>query len=258
MLTQSRLDETAPAAKIPAFIKAHGGDGPGFFTIGFGCDGRSFNMDAWRVGSPGAVTTYDLEGLTTTTSISGPQGAIEVGQEVTLHGAVVDNTGAPVPSARLVLEAQGPNGGWQLVDGADGADPALTVAPEATTTYRWRFVDRPLAGGSNSAPFTVEVLQAPEQARPRSGSKQEPAKPAGEAGAGEAGAGEAGAADRREAGQGAPEPLAATYGVAMPPPLVVMGVSGSGKSPSAPRWPSGCVCRSPTPTTSTRPRTSPR
>ena len=37
----SRLDETAPAARIPAFIKAHGGDGPGFFTIGFGCDGRA-------------------------------------------------------------------------------------------------------------------------------------------------------------------------------------------------------------------------
>ena len=176
MLTQSRLDETAPAAKIPAFIKAHGGDGPGFFTIGFGCDGRSFNMDAWRVGSPGAVTTYDLEGLTTTTSISGPQGAIEVGQEVTLHGAVVDNTGAPVPSARLVLEAQGPNGGWQLVDGADGADPALTVAPEATTTYRWRFVDRPLAAGSSSAPFTVEVRQAPEQAPAKERVKQKPAK----------------------------------------------------------------------------------
>ena len=107
MLAQSRLDETAPASRIPAFIKAHGGDGPGFFTIGFGCDGKAFNMDAWRVGSPGAVTTYDLEGLTTTTSISGPEGAIDAGQQVTLRGSVVDQAGAPVPGARLVLEAQG-------------------------------------------------------------------------------------------------------------------------------------------------------
>src|SRR6478752_2569753 len=76
MLAQRRLDETAPATKIPAFIKAHGGDGPGFFTIGFGCDGRSISMDAWRIGAPGNVTTYDLEGLTTTTAISGPGGAI--------------------------------------------------------------------------------------------------------------------------------------------------------------------------------------
>lgn len=164
MLTQRRLDQTAPATRIPAFVKAHGGDGPGFFTIGFGCDGRAFNMDAWRIGGPAGVTTYDLEGLTTSTSISGPDGAVDAGQEVTLHGAVVDSNGAAVPGARLVLEAQGPNGGWTLVEGADGADAALTVAPEVTTTYRWRFVDRPLAAGSESAPFTVEVRKVEEQA----------------------------------------------------------------------------------------------
>ncbi|WP_243056659.1 cell envelope integrity protein TolA [Nocardioides sp. SR21] len=163
MLSQRRLDQTAPATKIAAFVKAHGGDGPGFFTIGFGCDGRAFNMDAWRIGGPAGVTTYDLEGLTTSTSISGPDGAIDAGQEVTLRGAVVDNTGAAIPGARLVLESQGPNGGWSLVEGAGGADPALTVAPEVTTTYRWRFVDRPLAEGSASAPFTVEVRKAEEQ-----------------------------------------------------------------------------------------------
>jgi len=164
MLTQSRLDETAPRTRIPAFIKQHGGDGPGFFTIGFGCDGRSFSTDAWRIGAPGAVTTYDLEGLTTTTTISGPDGAIDAGQEVTLHGSVLDNTGAPLTDARLVLESQGPNGDWSLVEGADGADVAVTVAPEVTTTYRLRFVDRPLAAGSASAPFTVEVRAADDKA----------------------------------------------------------------------------------------------
>lgn len=163
MVAQRRLDETAPAARIPAFVKAHGGDGPGFFTMGFGCDGRAFSMDAWRIGRPGAVTTYDLEGLTTATSINGPAGAIDAGQEVTLRGSVVDGAGAPFPGARLVLESQGEGGGWNLVDGVDGADLALTVAPEVTTTYRYRFVDRPLAEGSVSAPFTVEVRPAPEQ-----------------------------------------------------------------------------------------------
>lgn len=162
MLGGRRLDQTAPASRLPAFVKAHGGDGPGFFTVGFGCDGKAFNMDAWRVGRPGAVTTYDLEGLTTATSIAGPDGAVDAGQEVTLRGAVVDQAGVAVPGARLVLESQGEGGGWTLVDGVGGPDPALTVAPEATTTYRFRFVDRPLAEGSVSAPFTVEVREPAE------------------------------------------------------------------------------------------------
>lgn len=157
MVAQARLDESAPATGIPVFVKDRGGDGPGFFTVGFGCDGKPFNMDAWRIGSPGAVTTYDLEGLTTTTTISGPDAAVDAGQEVTLRGSVVDQSGAPVPGARLVLEQLGDGGGWNLVDGTGGPDRALTVAPDATTTYRYRFVDRPLAEGSVSAPFTVEV-----------------------------------------------------------------------------------------------------
>ena len=182
MIGQRRLGQTAPAARISTFVKAHGGDGHGFFTIGFGCDGRPFNIDALRIGRPGAVTTYDLEGLATSTSISGPNGAVDAGQQVTLRGAVVDQAGAPVPGARLVLEAQGAGGGWNLVEGVDAANPVVTVAPEQTTTYRYRFVDRPLAEGSVSAPFTVEVRTAPEakdkgkdkaQAKP----DKQPAKP---------------------------------------------------------------------------------
>lgn len=83
---------------------------------------------------------------------------------MTLRGSVTDSSGAPVPDARLVLETQGPNGGWSFVDGAgvdrsSGDDPTLEVAPESTTTYRWHFVDRPLAEGSVSAPFTVQVRE---------------------------------------------------------------------------------------------------
>ena len=101
-------------AKIPAFVKAHGGDGPGFFTIGFGCDGRSFNMDAWRIGSPGAVATYDLEGLTTVTSISGPDGAIEAGDPVLLQRVGDRRVGRP--DRGLPVGAGSPGTGRRLGD----------------------------------------------------------------------------------------------------------------------------------------------
>ena len=62
------------------------------------------------------------------TTINGPTAPIDAGQQVTLPGSVVDGRRAG-RRARLVLEAQGEGGGWDAVDGADGADPALTVAP---------------------------------------------------------------------------------------------------------------------------------
>lgn len=161
MLAQHAVGGPVGASAIPAFIAAHGGDGPGFFTVGFGCDGRAFEMDAWRVGEPGAVTTYDLEGLTTVTSISGPGGPVAAGAQVALSGSVVDGSGNPVPGSRLVLEAQDGEQ-WVIVDAVDGPTATLTVTPEQTTTYRWHFVDRPLAEGSTSPPLTVEV-QAPER-----------------------------------------------------------------------------------------------
>ena len=40
----------APGPGVPTtvagFAAAHGGDGPGVYTIGFGCDGTPFSMDA--------------------------------------------------------------------------------------------------------------------------------------------------------------------------------------------------------------------
>ncbi len=61
-------------------------------------------IDALRFGSPGAVTTYDLEGITVTTSISatvtGPSG-----KRVTFTGASRDIAGVPV-GAPLVLQAR--------------------------------------------------------------------------------------------------------------------------------------------------------
>ena len=84
----------------------------------------------------------------------------------------MDGTGAPMADARLVLEAQGEGGGWSIVDGAGGPSPELTVSPETTTTYRWRFVDRPLAAGSESAPFTVRVTEQPDDDGPTTGRRR--------------------------------------------------------------------------------------
>lgn len=164
---------SGPAAVVgvKAFMAAHGGDGAGFYTIGFGCDGRPFHLDAFRVGTSGAVRTFDLEGLATTTSLGGSRDTVEPGGTVRLTGAVRDQSGARVPAATLLLEQRLPDGSWTtvfrdadaanpvdpvVVDAAAG-DPQVEVAPEESTTYRFRFADRPLAEGSASQPFTVTV-----------------------------------------------------------------------------------------------------
>ena len=87
-----------------ADFTAENGDGPGYLLAGLGCDGAEYVIDALRFGSPGAVTTYDLEGITVTTSISatvtGPSG-----KRVTFTGASRDIAGVPV-GAPLVLQAR--------------------------------------------------------------------------------------------------------------------------------------------------------
>lgn len=159
MLAQHAVGGPVGSAPVAAFVADHGGDGPGFFTIGFGCDGRPFSTDAWRIGSPGAVTTYDLEGLRTSTTITGSADRVQEGRPVTLTGTVTVE-GGTLPSTRLVLEEQQADGDWAIVEGADGSPAELSVTPEQTTTYRWHLVDRPLAEGSVSAPFTVQVRPA--------------------------------------------------------------------------------------------------
>lgn len=156
-LRQRAVGTSVTSARIAAFVRARGGDGPGFVTVGFGCDGRAFSMDAWRIGRPGAVTTYDFEGLATTTAIDGPDAPVDAGGEATLRGRVATSAGVVLPHARLVLEQREADGSWTIVAGVDGADVTHAVRPESTTTYRWHFVDRPLAEGSVSAPFTVRV-----------------------------------------------------------------------------------------------------
>ncbi|WP_298519474.1 hypothetical protein [uncultured Nocardioides sp.] len=159
----------------------HGGDGPGVFTIGFGCDGTPFSMDALRVGGPGSVTTYDVEGLRTQVTISAQTDkAVEPGDAVTLTGTLETGTGDPVPHATMLLE--------QRTAGSDTWKPVLVasvgpqgsvraeVKPEVRTFYRWRFVDRPLAEGSTSMPLVLDVLPpiTSEPPSPSSSPTQEP------------------------------------------------------------------------------------
>ena len=153
--------DTGPAT-VAAFTAAHGGDGPGFYTLGFGCDGQPFRIDALRVGSPGDVTTYDLEGLTSATGITGSASTVSAGDPVTIAGNLDDELGRPVPHGLLVLEAREPGSSTFVpVDGAaasvaDGSS-SVTVAPSTRTLYRWQFAGTWSIDGSVSPTFSVDV-----------------------------------------------------------------------------------------------------
>ncbi|MCW2795501.1 hypothetical protein [Nocardioides sp.] len=162
--TTQQVLETADPATVSEFMAAHGGDGPGFYTIGFGCDGTPFHMDALRIGSPGDVTTYDLEGLTTSTTMGAASArSIVAGQQVTLTGALRDGSAGRLPEATVILEArQFGDGDFRTVEvvPADTTDPTYVVEPTTRTTYRWRFAGRPLAEASTSRPVTIDVASA--------------------------------------------------------------------------------------------------
>ncbi len=157
------LEGSGVPTTVADMAAQHGGDGPGVFTVGFGCNGTAFSMDTLRVGAPGAVTTYDVEGLRTRVTIRAqtPR-VVEAGRPVTLTGQLQTGTGDRVPHATMLLE--------QRTAGSDTWKPVLVapvgptgsvraeVTPEVRTFYRWRFVDRPLAEGSASMALLLDVL----------------------------------------------------------------------------------------------------
>ncbi len=169
MLTGRATGETADGqATVAAFAAANGGDGAGFYMVGLGCDGAPFYLDAWRIGGTGSVTTYDLEGFTTTLTMGGSTDEVDPDGAVTLHGSVRDGEGQRLVRGTMILEAK-PAGKArfetvQVVEAA-ASDPTVTVQPEVSTVYRWRFADRPLATGSVSPEFRVDVAE-PEPAEP--------------------------------------------------------------------------------------------
>ncbi len=154
--------EPAPVAMtVPDFLAAQGGDGPGFYAVGFGCDGHPFQIDALRIGAPGQVTTYDLEGFTSIAGISGPTGPVTAGDEVSLGGSLrVAQGDTPAGHGLLVLEAK-PYGAetFSPVEGGavEGPDVTLSVTPTVQTTYRWSFAGSWSLDGSLSPTVTVPV-----------------------------------------------------------------------------------------------------
>ena len=158
---EETAEETVPDGTLADMVVRHRGDGAGFVMTGLGCDGNEFAIDALRLHTAGTATTYDIEGLETSVGMpSPPVRRAEAGQPVELRGTLADSTGAPLSGVTMRLESRAVGAtGWKLervVDVVDGAAVAR-VQPERATSYRWRFVDRPMAEGSVSAAVTIEA-----------------------------------------------------------------------------------------------------
>ena len=169
MVTHVPVPTVAPAAPATTagFAAAHGGDGAGFYTIGFGCDGSAFNMDAWQIGGPAGTIRYDLEGLATTTDIAGSQQQVAPGEPVRLTGKLRLGRGDRMRAGTLMLESRPAAGGeFEVVEVVDAAasDPDVVVRPTESTVYRWRFAGRPMTEASQSALFVVTVLEPARRA----------------------------------------------------------------------------------------------
>lgn len=135
------LDEPGPAT-VAEFTADHG-DGPGYLLTGFGCDGREFGIDRIAVGTPGSVTTYDLEGWPVTTTITASSTQVDAGGDVELTATSTDPWGRAM-STPVQLEARTddaaeftpvPDGVATFTDGV----ATVTARPELTTEYRWAF-----------------------------------------------------------------------------------------------------------------------
>ncbi len=158
------------ATSVADFAAAHGGDGPGLFTVGFGCDGTAFSMDALSVGSGADTTTYDLEGLRTRVEIDADRLTASSGRAVSITGTLATGTGDPVPHATMVLERRyDGQRAWEpiaVVPVGPGGTARARVEPDAEAAYRWRFVDRPLAEGATSGVLVLDVLPTLETEEP--------------------------------------------------------------------------------------------
>jgi hypothetical protein len=173
----------AEPVAVGDFVATRGGDGPGLYALTFGCDGAPFSMDAMQIGSPGAVTTYDLEGLATWLTIASSDVVVRAGQTVTISGGLATSNGASIAHATVILERRDLGSGqWEnirVVDAEDGT-PAARIDPTRTALYRWRFVDRPLAEGSTSVPVLVTVVEPGAPAPPTSSPSPAPSPAPGQ------------------------------------------------------------------------------
>ena len=163
--TQQTYVEEGGSSTYATFVSGHGGSGYAEFVLGYGCDGRPFRTDAWTIGNPGQVTTYDLEGALTQITATPTAATVTAGKGVTL-GADLRTPGAGAfSSAPLELQAR-PFGSAdfapvQTVDTGPNGEPAtLPVTPLHTTTYRWVYAGSECCEASTSDPVTVKVRTA--------------------------------------------------------------------------------------------------
>ncbi|WP_133241214.1 hypothetical protein [Nocardioides gansuensis] len=149
----------AGAATIGGFTAAHG-DGPGFVVLGFGCDGRSFNLDAVRA----AGTTLDYEGIDLTTTIGAPATSVAAGARAVVTGVVRSASGR-VTGDPLVLQERRPGAAtWRDVSRPTLSDPdgvsRVEVVVEETTEYRWFRPEGQYADAGWSDSLVIEARSA--------------------------------------------------------------------------------------------------
>ena len=157
MGTRQQVAGPVAATPVAAFTASQGGDGYGFYALGFGCEGREFNTDGWRLPVAGGTTTYEFEGYSATVA-GGGDATIAPGGSATLSAQLVSDGAAP----RLVLEAKDADGDWgAAADQPQPGSTSVSVSPRDTTTYRWKIYSTPMVeavqGRDQSAPFTITV-----------------------------------------------------------------------------------------------------
>lgn len=159
------LTPVAPAGSAsPSAFAAEHGDGAGFVVTGFGCDGKSFNLDAVS----GSGSTFDFEGITLATAAAVDRTQATAGDEVTVSGRVTDVSGR-LTGDPLVLESRVPGGEWRSTGRTVLSNPTglarVDVAVTETTEFRWHRPESQYAdeGWSETVTVTVEPpATAPE------------------------------------------------------------------------------------------------
>ena len=159
-------DGPTGASRTPATLAdftTQYGEGPGIAgALGFGCDGKAFNIDAFRYGASGDITTTDLEGAHPTLGMNGPA-TTTAGQSIQLTGSILA-TDADTDGLGMQLQAK-PYGSsaWGNVGSLvplSGPNFAASVAPTKQTSYRWHFIGSGLLVETYSAVRTVSVRTA--------------------------------------------------------------------------------------------------
>lgn len=155
----------APLADVgratPSELVQQRGDGPGISVVGFGCDGRAFNLDAVQAGG----RTLDFEGIALDTSIGLGRTQVAAGESVEVTGRVTDRSGR-LTGDPLVLESRHPGGAWSPVGKAALPDRdgvvRLSMPVSATTELRWHRPEGQSADEGWSPTVTVTVPEEPQ------------------------------------------------------------------------------------------------